>query len=116
MGRTSGWDSLAIAFASLLARNGRPLSTLTNLFEPFPQVLVNVPVRDKTQLDSTAALWDEVRGVEGWRRSMQRSRVGVVLRASGTEPVVRVMVEAADAAIAQSTADRLVAAVTRYLG
>ena len=98
--------------AQAVVESASTLSRLTDLFEPFPQVLINVPVKDRGALDEADALWDEVRAAE--------SRLGddgrVLLRASGTEPLVRVMVEAADEVIARSTADELVAAVERYLG
>lgn len=85
---------------------------LTDLFEPYPQVLLNVPVKDRSALDDAEGLWDEVHEAE--------SRLGdggrVLLRASGTEPLVRVMVEAVDEAIARSTAQDLASAVERHLG
>ena len=83
-----------------------------DLFETYPQVLINVKVRDRTALDRAEAVWEHMRAVE--------ARLGddgrVLLRASGTEPLVRVMVEAADQKMAQEAAADLAAMVERYLG
>ena len=57
----------------------------------YPQVMVNVPVRTATELDDADAVWEAVAGRRG-RASATRGRV--LVRASGTEPLVRVMVEA----------------------
>ena len=98
--------------AQAVVDSASTLSRLTDLFDPFPQVLLNVPVKDRAALDEAEQVWDEVRAAE--------ARLGddgrVLLRASGTEPLVRVMVEAVDEAIARTTAEDLAAAVVRHLG
>lgn len=98
--------------ASTVAGSSSTLSRLTDLFEPYPQVLINVPVADRTTLETAEALWDQVRAAE--------ERLGddgrILLRASGTEPLVRVMVEAADPAAAKKVAEDLGRAVTDHLG
>jgi len=101
-----------LRIASLVATSGRPLSDLADFFEPFPQVLVNVPVAHKEHLDSARELWDEVHGAEESLGDDGR----VLLRASGTEPLVRVMVEAEEESTARATADRLVESVRTHLG
>jgi phosphoglucosamine mutase len=101
-----------LKIAEALANSDRPLSDLADVFTPFPQVLVNVEVQDKDRLDSAEELWEEVRQVEEELQEDGR----VLVRASGTEPVVRVMVEAADQSTASRTAERLVEAVRRALG
>lgn len=98
--------------ASAVATSASRLSALTDLFEPFPQVLINVPVADRTSLDDAEALWDQVRFAEEGLGDDGR----ILLRASGTEPLVRVMVEAADPAIARKVAEDLAKAVTGHLG
>jgi phosphoglucosamine mutase len=102
----------ALKLAEALASSDQTLSDLARVFDPYPQVLINVQVRDRNALDSTQALWDEVRAAE--------ERLGddgrVLLRASGTEPVVRVMVEAVQQGTAEATARDLAALVERYLG
>lgn len=98
--------------AQIVAESSSTISRLVDIFEPFPQVLINVPVADRSKLDGAAELWERVRAAE--------ERLGddgrVLLRPSGTEPLVRVMVEASDRAVAQETADELAAHVSRLLG
>ena len=77
----------------------------------YPQVLVNVEVADKARLATSAAISSAVHAVEKELGDAGR----VLVRASGTEPVVRVMVEAEDAKRAQSLVDRLVTLVQEEL-
>ncbi|MGH2757271.1 MAG: phosphoglucosamine mutase [Actinomycetota bacterium] len=101
----------ALMLAEMVATSDSTLSVLARVFEPYPQVLINVQVRDREGLDTAVALWDEVRVAETKLRSGGR----ILLRASGTEPVVRVMVEAAESSDAEATARSLAASVERYL-
>jgi phosphoglucosamine mutase len=98
--------------AEAVASSTSTLSRLTDLFEPYPQVLINVQVADREALEGATGLWDEVEAASN--RLGDEGRV--LLRASGTEPLVRVMVEAADEATARRTAEELAGAVERYLG
>ena len=100
-----------LQLASTLAQSGQKMSDFSRLYEPFPQVLINVEVPNKAELERAERLWNEVRKVE---ESLGQSG-RVLLRASGTEPVVRVMVEATEAEIAQSVAQDLAGSVTRHL-
>ncbi len=77
----------------------------------FPQVLVNVKDVDKGALEHNVVVADAVRSAESELGDSGR----VLLRKSGTEPVVRVMVEAADTAQAKAVADRLVGVVRSEL-
>jgi phosphoglucosamine mutase len=90
-----------------VARAGRPLSELAGAMARFPQVLVNVRVGSRPDLAHAPALDAEVAAAE--------QRLGadgrVLVRASGTEPVVRVMVEAATPETARAEAERLVSVV-----
>jgi phosphoglucosamine mutase len=90
-----------------VCRSGRTLADLAGVMRSLPQVLRNVPVATRG-LDVGAALADEV--------AAEEARLGegrVLLRPSGTEPVVRVMVEAGTTAEAEQAAERLAAAVER---
>jgi len=78
----------------------------------FPQVLVNVPGVDKTKVDTDEAIQALVKQAESELAGTGR----VLLRASGTEPLVRVMVEAADEGTAKSWADRIAVLVEQRLG
>jgi phosphoglucosamine mutase len=96
----------------VMVRRGRPLADLAGVMTRLPQVLRNVRVVDRDGLARADALWSEVRGAEA--RLGERGRV--LIRPSGTEPVVRVMVEAPTAADAEAVASQLVGAVERELG
>jgi phosphoglucosamine mutase len=69
-----------------------------------PQVLRNVAVGDPAALNADAAFWSRVRDVDDDLGDDGR----VLVRQSGTEPVVRVMVEAGDTTDAEAAAERLV--------
>jgi phosphoglucosamine mutase len=96
-----------LQLAAEVARTGRTLADLAAVMTVYPQVLVNVRDVDATRLDDDAEVADAVRAVE--ERLGDTGRV--LLRASGTEPLVRVMVEAADSAAAESLAGELAAVV-----
>jgi phosphoglucosamine mutase len=78
----------------------------------FPQVLINVAGVDKSRVSSSAELADAVTKAEAELAESGR----VLIRPSGTEPAVRVMVEAADQKQAQRVAARLADAVREALG
>ena len=102
-----------VALADLVVRSGRPLAHLSaGLVTPVPQVLVNVPVREPARLADAPGVWAAVAEVEADLGESGR----VLLRPSGTEPLVRVMVEASTADQAAGAARRLCAAVEDALG
>ena len=99
----------AVQLLDVVARSGRPLGELADAaMTRLPQVLRNVRVAGK-DMDVTAALAADVAAVEADLGDHGR----VLIRGSGTEPLVRVMVEAPSEAQAEQAADRLVAAVER---
>jgi phosphoglucosamine mutase len=95
-----------------MASTGRPLSELARVVERYPQVLVNVPVRDRSALGGAARVWEAVEAVKTELGDLGR----VLVRPSGTEAVVRVMVEASESATAEQAAATIVDAVLRDLG
>jgi phosphoglucosamine mutase len=104
-----------LLLADLVARRGRPLSELAGAaMERLPQVLRNVAVtrRDLLDVAEGARVWDEVREVERSLGGQGR----VLLRSSGTEPLVRVMVEATTQPLADEIADRLIVMLHEVLG
>ncbi|MBS1893848.1 MAG: phosphoglucosamine mutase [Actinobacteria bacterium] len=80
--------------------------------EKLPQVLVNVQVADRESLAGATAVWDAVES----ENTALEGRGRVLLRPSGTEPLVRVMVEAPEAAEADAVCGRLVELVRQELG
>jgi phosphoglucosamine mutase len=101
----------AVQLARVMKREGKPLSELVRVMERYPQVLENVHVRDRAGLAVSAAIADAVHHAEAELGSSGR----VLVRASGTEPLVRVMVEAADEVRARSIVDRIAAVVKAEL-
>jgi len=97
----------------VMVRRDQPLADLARrAMIRLPQVLRNVVVADPRGLDAAGAVWDEVHAVEAHLGDRGR----VLLRPSGTEPLVRVMVEASSQVEAEAAAGRLADAVGRTLG
>jgi phosphoglucosamine mutase len=96
---------------SRLAATGESLAQLAAVVQPLPQVLVNVRGVDRKGVGGSAALAAAVAAEEAGLGTGGR----VLLRPSGTEPVVRVMVEAPTAQLANEVADRLAQVVRSEL-
>jgi phosphoglucosamine mutase len=106
---TTGDGVLTAAhLCDVVARSGRPLADLASVVERLPQVLRNVRLAQRDE-GLLAAVAGDVAAAEA--ELGERGRV--LLRPSGTEPVVRVMVEAPTEEQAGAVADRLVAALER---
>jgi phosphoglucosamine mutase len=101
----------ALQIAAVLRETGRPLSELRQVMRRYPQVLVNVKVADKHRLGTSATIADAIHEAETELGESGR----VLVRPSGTEPLVRVMAEASDEATASAIVNRLVAIVTAEL-
>jgi phosphoglucosamine mutase len=101
----------ALQLAAVMRQTGKPVSELRQVMRRFPQVLVNVPVGDKARLGTSAAIASAVREIEDELGDTGR----VLVRASGTEPLVRVMVEASEQHTAAEAVDRLVGVVKAEL-
>jgi len=99
----------ALQILHAVRRNGKPLAALLEGVQLFPQTLINVRLRDGSDWKRNAALGDTQQTVE--RELGDAGRV--LIRASGTEPVLRVMVEARDSTIGRRCAERLAAAAER---
>jgi len=111
MGFNRTGDGLAAALLTLEALGGRDLSE-RDAMAKLPQRLVNVRVRDRGALEQARAVAAEVRAAE----EALAGRGRVLVRPSGTEPLVRVMVEAPTTQEAEDVCGRLVALVERELG
>ena len=97
----------ALHVLGVMRRMERPLSELVGAFEPFPQKTVSVRVREKKPLETLDGLHRATRDVERALGAEGR----VLVRYSGTEPKIRLMVEARDAARIEPALSRLVTAV-----
>lgn len=101
----------AIQLAARVVATGRPLADLASAVRRLPQTLLNVPGVDRTRVGTDGVLADAVAAVE--RKLGETGRV--LLRPSGTEPLVRVMVEAASQDEADEAASRLADVVRERL-
>jgi len=97
----------ALQLMARMAETGKPLAQLASVVRRLPQVLINVRVGDRAAGAAAAPVQDAVKTVEAELGGAGR----VLLRPSGTEPLVRVMVEASSEDIAQESAERIAAAV-----
>jgi phosphoglucosamine mutase len=104
-------DGVASALLALEALAGRDLAE-RDAMEKLPQRLVNVRVADRDALESASAVWEAV----GRESQSLDGRGRVLVRPSGTEPLVRVMVEAPEEQECMEVAGRLVSVVEEELG
>ncbi len=101
----------ALQLLAEVKRSGQTLQELSRVMVRFPQVLINVKNVAKERLATSTVIADAVKAAESELGSNGR----VLLRASGTEPLVRVMVEAQSDAVAQSVATKLAQVVESEL-
>ena len=101
----------AVHLLAQMSRSGRSLADLAAMVDKLPQVLVNVTGIDKTAIDTNPLVQQTVLDVQ----EQLAGRGRVLLRPSGTEPVVRVMVEAPTLADAQLYAERIADVVSAEL-
>jgi len=101
----------ALQLLAEVKRSGQTLQELSRVMVRFPQVLINVKNVAKERLSTSTAIAAAVKAAETELGSNGR----VLLRASGTEPLVRVMVEAQSDAVAQSVATKLAQVVETEL-
>ena len=100
-----------LMIAAEVMRTGKSLSELAAQMKTYPQVLINIKNVDKSRVETDAGLLEIVATAEAELGASGR----VLLRASGTENLVRVMVEAADEGTAHSWADRIARVVEKNL-
>ncbi|MCW2898234.1 MAG: phosphoglucosamine mutase [Streptosporangiaceae bacterium] len=110
-GTTGDGVLTGIHLLAAMARRGRPLDELAKLMTRLPQVLINVRGVDRTRVKDSAELAAAVAAAEAELGETGR----VLIRPSGTEPMVRVMVEAASEDQAQAVAERLADEVQKIL-
>jgi phosphoglucosamine mutase len=112
--RSTTGDGLLTALVLLdtLARSGRPLHELLSDLRVFPQVIVNVRVREKRPLDQIPAVVESIHQAETDLHGNGR----VVVRYSGTEALARVMIEAESEQQMREHADRIAQAIRVEIG
>jgi len=110
-GTTGDGTMTGLMLVSRLAQTGRSLEDLAAVMKRLPQVLINVRGVDKSRVEDDEAVQTAVVAAQAELEGVGR----VLLRKSGTEPLVRVMVEASDEASAQTVAERLAAVVAKNL-
>jgi len=102
----------ALVILDLVARSGQSIEELTADLKVFPQVILNVKVREKKPLDSIASVAESIHRAEEELKDSGR----VVIRYSGTEALARVMIEAEDENAMRRHAERIAGAIRAELG
>ncbi len=102
----------ALVVLDLIARTGKSIDELTADLKVFPQVIVNVKVRERKPLESIPAVAAAIRAAEEELKDSGR----VVIRYSGTEPLARVMIEAESEEAMRRHADAIAEAIRIELG
>jgi phosphoglucosamine mutase len=102
----------ALVVLDLIARSGKSIDELTADLKVFPQVIVNVKVREKKPLESIPAVVSVIRAAEEELKDSGR----VVIRYSGTEALARVMIEAESEEAMQKHAEAIAEAIRAELG
>ncbi len=98
----------ALQVLAVLVEDGRPASEVLTLFEPLPQLLKNVRFNGGQPLDT-----DSVKGVIAAAEARLSGTGRLVIRKSGTEPLIRVMAEGEDMGLVERVVDEICAAVAK---
>lgn len=113
--RTSTGDGIvsALQVLEVMVNKGKSLTELTSQVQKIPQTMINVPVNGKlTDIDRSTAITEAVKSAE-----QQLGKTGrVILRPSGTEPLIRVTLEGLDAEQVNRLAEQLADVVRAELG
>jgi phosphoglucosamine mutase len=114
LSRSTTGDGLltALVLLDILARSGKPLHALLSDLRVFPQVIVNVRVREKRPLDQIPAVVESIQQAETDLHGNGR----VVVRYSGTEALARVMIEAESEQQMREHAERIAQAIRVEIG
>jgi phosphoglucosamine mutase len=101
----------ALELLRIIQSRGEPLSKLRLGMRKYPQLLVNVKVRERIPLGRLPEITETVQAIEKELGSNGR----ILLRYSGTEPKIRLLVETRDEALLQPIADRVLAVIRKHL-
>ena len=102
----------ALQLLAVMRRRGKSLSELAEVMIPLPQVLVNVRVRERKDIMTVPAIASVINGVEAKLGDEGR----VLIRYSGTEPLLRVMLEGQDKYEITTWANEIADAVRKQIG
>jgi phosphoglucosamine mutase len=102
----------SLVILDIIRRSGKPLHALVADLKVFPQVILNVKVREKRPLHEFATVTDTIHQAESELKENGR----VVVRYSGTELLARVMIEAESPSVMQFHADRIAKAIREEIG
>jgi phosphoglucosamine mutase len=113
-GRSTTGDGMltALLLLDIIHRSGKTLAELVADLKVFPQVIVNIKVREKKPLDQIPTVMSAIRAAESELADSGR----VVIRYSGTEPLARVMIEADSEPLMRYHADSIASAIRTELG
>lgn len=98
----------ALQVLACVQREGRPVSEVCRRFEPLPQILKNVRYRDRQPLSEQPVKL----AIADAERRMQEKGGRVLIRTSGTEPVIRVMAEGDDRVLVEQVVDEIIDVIT----
>lgn len=101
----------ALHLMAVMRDTGQKLSELKQVMKRLPQVLINIKVADKKRLDGAKKVWSAVKKAESKLKGQGR----ILVRPSGTEPLVRVMVESKTEEEANSTAKEIAGIIEEEL-
>ena len=102
----------ALQIVSIMKQDGKPLSALAACMRTYPQVLVNVKVKEKRDLSSLPEIAQRIAGIEKTLEGTGR----LLIRYSGTELKLRIMIEGSDETEITRYADELAGLVRKYIG
>jgi len=102
----------ALALLSVMAQSGKPISELARVMDVYPQAQLNLEVREKPELGSLPAVMRAIHDVE--KKLGKDGRV--LVRYSGTEPKVRVLVEGPEKKLIESYAGGIAAELKKAIG
>ena len=99
----------ALQVLAVVKKHGRPVSEVCHRFDPLPQVMKNVRYRNGKPLEDAKVK----SAIEDGGGSGSTGRAGLIIRASGTEPVIRVMGEGENQPFIEEIVDGIVDALTK---
>ena len=102
----------ALQVMCMMKREGKTLAQLADCMTEYPQKLVSIKVKERRPVHEVAVLADAIKACEAELKDAGR----VIVRYSGTEPKIRLLVEASDSALVDSWIDKLTQAVAEGLG